>query len=230
MTPAPKDATGVLDEIQLPQEQETADEAHIYISAASHPSVSREDTAATQQEFVHHQQQQHQDGGDSLESDDPLAKIRDDDSMPSEPSPLSAPGCPAAPDLQPEKRVRVARHVSDTGDDAVDASAAGGSSTSAADTSSSSGSSVSSNEDQSWYDDDSDEAAAGILDDFTEGVDAWLEDVHGAGREAFFGLFKRDATPQFCRPSLEFIGRNVSAVCAAGVGHQSELDFAFTLG
>lgn len=100
----------------------------------------------------------------------------------------------------------------------VDTSAAESCSTSAADISSSSGSSASSNEDQSWYDDDSDEAAAGILEDFTEGVDSWLEDVHGAGREAFFGLFKRDATPQFCRPSLEVIGRNVSAACAAVVG------------
>lgn len=84
-------------------------------------------------------------------------------------------------------------------------------STSAADSvRSSSGSSVSSNEDQSCYDDDSEEAASGILEDLTEGVDSWLEDVHGTGREAFFGLFKCDATPQFCRPSLEVIGRHVS--------------------
>lgn len=93
----------------------------------------------------------------------------------------------------------------------MNASAADSSSTSAADSCSSSGSSVSSNDDQSWYEDDSDGAAAGILEDFTEGVDDWLEDVHGAGREAFFGLFKHDATPQFCRPSLQVIGRNVSA-------------------
>ncbi|CAM9707920.1 unnamed protein product [Ectocarpus sp. 4 AP-2014] len=82
-------------------------------------------------------------------------------------------------------------------------------STSAADSvCSSSGSSVSSKEDQSFYEDDSEEAASGILEDLTEGVDSWLEDVHGTGREAFFGLFKCDATPQFCRPSLEVIGRH----------------------
>eukprot|EP00752_Nemacystus_decipiens_P009815 g8759.t1 len=106
------------------------------------------------------------------------------------------------------RRVRVAHHECDTRNNGADASVAGGSSTSAADTSSSSGSSTSSSEDHSWYDDDSDEAAVGILEDFTDGVDAWLEDVPGAGREAFFGLFKRDATPQFCRPSLEVIGRH----------------------
>ncbi|CAM9530364.1 unnamed protein product [Ectocarpus sp. 6 AP-2014] len=82
-------------------------------------------------------------------------------------------------------------------------------STSAADSvCSSSGSSVSSEEDHSFYEDDSEEAASGILEDPTEGVDSWLEDVHGTGREAFFGLFKCDATPQFCRPSLEVIGRH----------------------
>lgn len=124
----------------------------------------------------------------------------------------------------------MADHVHDTGDDGVDDPAADSCSTSSADRSSSSGFSVSSSEDQSWYDDDSDEAAAGILEVFTERVDAWLDDVHGAGREAFFELFKRDATPQFCRPSLGVIGRNVSVVCAAGGNHKSHLYVAVTQG
>lgn len=85
-------------------------------------------------------------------------------------------------------------------------------STSASDSSSSSGSSVSSVEGCSCYNGDAGENASGILEDFTEGVDSWLEDVHGAGREAFFQLFKLDATPQFCRPSLEVIGRHVSTL------------------
>lgn len=50
----------------------------------------------------------------------------------------------------------------------------------------------------------------GVLEDFTSGVDSWLEDVHGAGREAFFRLFKQDVTPQFSRPALGLLGRNVS--------------------
>ncbi|CAM9108450.1 unnamed protein product, partial [Hapterophycus canaliculatus] len=81
---------------------------------------------------------------------------------------------------------------------------------SASDSSSSSGSSVSmgSDEGHSSYEGDSDENATGILEDLTEGIDSWLEDVDGAGREAFFALFKYDATPQFCRPSLEVIGRH----------------------
>lgn len=217
MIPAPKDVTGVLDKTPLlPHRQEPEAEAHRNVSADSNRRVSR-DTAEPQQDSDHHQEHYH-DGGESPERDNPLVETRDDDCMPSEPSPPSAPGCPTPPELQPKKRVRGALHVRVTGDDGVDASAAGISSASAADTSSSSGSSVTSNDDQSWYDDDSDEAAAGILEDFTEGVDAWLEDVHGAGREAFFGLFKRDATPQFCRPSLEVLGRNVSAVYEAGIG------------
>ena len=218
MIPAPKDVTGVLDKTPpLPHRQEPEAEAHRNVSADSNRRVSR-DTAEPQQDSVRDHHQEHHEGGESPERDNPLVETRDDDCMPSEPSPPSAPGCPALPELQPKKRVRGALHVRVTGDDGVDASAAGVSSASAADTSSSSGSSVTSNEDQSWYDDDSDEAAAGILEDFTEGVDAWLEDVHGAGREAFFGLFKRDATPQFCRPSLEVLGRNVSAVYEAGIG------------
>lgn len=95
-------------------------------------------------------------------------------------------------------------------------------STSAADSvCSSSGSSVSSKEDQSFYEDGSEEAASGILEDLTEGVDSWLEDVHGTGREAFFGIFKCDATPQFCRPSLEVIGRHVSILRCRGWGYWS---------
>eukprot|EP00903_Cladosiphon_okamuranus_P011517 g10844.t2 len=207
---APKDATEVPDgkALSLPDDQETEDEAARNISVCSNPRGSLGDTEVTQQDSVH-QQQQHQDVGEPHKGDDA------DDSVLSEPSPLSAPSClrtstlscSGAPHRQTEEGVPVADHVHETGDNGVDASEAESCSTSSADSSSLSGSSVCS-EDMSWYDDDSDEAAAGILEDFTEGVDAWLDDVHGAGREAFFELFKRDATPQFCRPSLEVIGRN----------------------
>ncbi|CAM9221094.1 unnamed protein product, partial [Scytosiphon promiscuus] len=81
-------------------------------------------------------------------------------------------------------------------------------STSVSGRSDSSGSSASSEDRNSCYDGESDDYATGILEDYTEGVDTWLEDVHGAGREAFFELFKHDATPQFCRPSLDVIGRH----------------------
>lgn len=224
--PAPKEATNARDEV-LPtrRDQQTNGEAHRNNSACSNLPGSPDDGAATQQGPIRHRQQ-HQDGSETLESD-PLAHIRDDESMPSEPCPRSAPdrprtstlSFPAPPSPQPEERVRDTNQVYETEDDGMDASPADNSSTSAADTSSSSGSSVSSYEDQS-YDDDSDVIAAGILEDFTEGVDAWFEDVHGAGREAFFGLFKRDATPQFCRPPLEIIGRNVSTTCATGVSSE----------
>ena len=49
-----------------------------------------------------------------------------------------------------------------------------------------------------------------VLGDFTASADGWLDDVHGAGRQAFFELFKRDITPQFSRPALSLLGRNVS--------------------
>lgn len=77
----------------------------------------------------------------------------------------------------------------------------------------SSSSSVSSpargSEDESSCDFDSD-ASAGVIEDFTTGVDAWLEDVQSVGRQDFFGLFKRDVTPQFSRPARSVLGRNVS--------------------
>lgn len=139
--------------------------------------------------------------------------------MPSASPPLAVPPCTLGatgnPAHQTEETAGNDRDTPSVGEEA-DASEAGSSySTSIADNSSSSGSSLSSEEDLLCYD-DSDEVAAGILEDFTEGVDSWLEDVHGVGREAFFGLFKRDATPHFCRPSLGVIGRHVStAVCAA---------------
>lgn len=74
---------------------------------------------------------------------------------------------------------------------------------------SSSGSSISSGDCSSDSDD-----AAGVNEDFTYGADSWLEDVHGVGRVEFFDLFKRDKTPQFSRPALALLGRNVSRCLA----------------
>lgn len=50
----------------------------------------------------------------------------------------------------------------------------------------------------------------GVLKDFAAGFDSWLDDVQGGGRQEFFGLFKRDVTPQFSRPAPSLLGRNVS--------------------
>ncbi len=214
-------------------------DAHVQI----HPSVlsaplathERTDDAPTEESPAHHhhhERQQHQqphqqDGNEPREpSNVPAAHDREDSIasssiMPSESPPLDEPRCrrtstlgvAASPTRRPKDTVHKAHRQAGEGQDAP--AAADDSSTSTADSSrSSSGSSASSSD--SDYDDDSDEAAAGILEDFTEGVDSWLEDVHGAGREAFFGLFKRDATPQFCRPSLEVIGRHVSATSILG--------------
>lgn len=74
----------------------------------------------------------------------------------------------------------------------------------------SSGSSAGSSASSGLYSYDSDEGG-GLVEDFTAGVSSWLEDVHGAGRDAFFGLFKQDITPQFSRPALDLLGRRVSA-------------------
>lgn len=60
------------------------------------------------------------------------------------------------------------------------------------------------------YSYDSD-GGGGLVEDFAAGVGSWLEDVHGAGRDAFFELFKQDVTPQFSRPALDLLGRRVSA-------------------
>lgn len=54
--------------------------------------------------------------------------------------------------------------------------------------------------------------SAGVMEDFTCGIDSWLEDLHGSGRQEFFGLFKSDLTPQFSRPALLLLGRNVRFV------------------
>lgn len=53
---------------------------------------------------------------------------------------------------------------------------------------------------------------AELVEDVPTGFDSWLEDVHGAGRDAFWELFKTDITPQFSRPALALLGRNVSSV------------------
>lgn len=75
--------------------------------------------------------------------------------------------------------------------------------------SSSRSSSSSGSEYQSSCNFDSD-ASVGMIEDFTTGVDAWLEDIQSVGRQEFFGLFKRDVTPQFSRPAHSVLGRNVS--------------------
>lgn len=74
----------------------------------------------------------------------------------------------------------------------------------------SSGSSAGSSTSSGLYSYGSDEGG-GLVEDFTAEVGSWLEDVHGAGRDAFFGLFKQDVTPQFSRPALDLLGRRVSA-------------------
>lgn len=62
--------------------------------------------------------------------------------------------------------------------------------------------------------------SAGVFEDFSSGVASWLEDIHGVGREQFFGLFKRDVTPQFCRPALSLLGRHVR--CLSLLEHHVE--------
>lgn len=103
---------------------------------------------------------------------------------------------------------------------------------SAASSGSSSGSSSASSGLHS-YDSDED---GGVMEDFTAGIGSWLEDVHGAGREAFFGLFKRDVTPQFSRPALDLLGRRVSTfitlwlVCVQREGKNSRKPIATDVG
>lgn len=227
-TPAREESTEAIERSQ-PMGGDREIEAH----AQMNPTVSssplatnqRTDDGATEvapAHHHHHQQQPHLQGG-SEPCESPDVRTTEDhgedtviaspSNMPSEAPPLAERRTPTlrsadSPTDQPNDIVLTADHTPQAGEE-QDAPAADDSSTSAADSSgSSSGSSASSSD--SWYDDDPDDAAAGILEDFTEGVDSWLEDVHGAGREAFFGLFKRDATPQFCRPSLEVLGRHVS--------------------
>lgn len=72
---------------------------------------------------------------------------------------------------------------------------------------SSSGSSLSSDTSYDSFDTNN----GGVLGDFAAGFDSWFDDVQGAGRQEFFGLFKRDVTPQFSRPALSLLGRNVSS-------------------
>jgi len=233
------------------REMEAHAQTNHLVSSSPLATHQRTDDDPTEESPAHHhhqhqqQQQSHQQGGSEARklsslpvTKDPEDNIASPSNRPSESPLLAEPCCPrtptrrvASPTRHPKDRIHTAHNICQAGEKQDAPAAADDNSTSTPESGgSSSGSSASGSD--SCYDEDSDEAAAGILEDFTEGVDSWLEDVHGAGREAFFGLFKRDATPQFCRPSLEIIGRHVSATSSLGetVGRYLALSTTQTVG